>query len=90
MWFSPLAAGTQQEQNGDQQQDSQGAEHNGQNQLPASRPQRRSGIGRHLRADHVRLRPPPHPTQHGSHDASHRGGHWSYQLGEKENDNQCI
>lgn len=74
-WCSPLAAGTQQQQHGDQQQDSEGAEGDGQNQLPTAQPRRHIGSSCHPRPDNTRLRPPPHSSQHRSHDASHRRGH---------------
>ncbi len=72
-WRSPLAASTQQQQHRDQQQGGEGAEGDGQDQLPAAQPRRHPGSSCRPRPDDARLRPPPHSTQHRSHDASHCG-----------------
>ena len=74
---SPLAASTEQQQHGHQQQDSEGAEGEDQDQLLTAEPRRHPGGSGRPRPDHARLWPPPHSTQHRSHDASHcwRRGH---------------
>lgn len=73
-WCSPLAAGTEKQQYGDQQQDSEGTEGDDQDHLPTAHPWRITSSSCRTWPNNTRFRPPPHSTQHWSHGTSHCGG----------------